>query len=124
MGDLVDIRQAEFVQSLQPYTKYVSKLRELENRPLLSFVDVKDVKKGLVLESSSIEEKEVRDAYVGIFRAVLNQVFRDCDWCRELVVMESSSSLLDAAYLAVSSCVCCRLSIAAAGGSSVQNFEP
>ena len=97
MGDLVDIRQAEFVQSLRPYTKYVSKLRELENRPLLSFVDVKDVKKGLVLESSSIEEKEVRDAYVGIFRAVLNQVFRDCDWCRELVVMESSSlTLLDA----------------------------
>ena len=100
MGDLVDIRQAEFVQSLQPYT---STYRKYENsRMTASFlVDETDVKKGLVLESSSIEEKEVRDAYVGIFRAVLNQVFRDCDWCRELVVMESSSSLLDAAVATV-----------------------
>ena len=91
MGDLVDIRQAEFVQSLRPYTKYVSKLRELENRPLLSFVDVKDVKKGLVLNHPSGEGSS--RCIRGNFRAVLNQVFRDCDWCRELVIMESSSSL-------------------------------
>ena len=95
MGDLVDIRQAEFVESLRPYTSYIPKLQELDyNTPLLSFADNQDVRKGLVLESSSIEDKEVRDAYVGIFRAVLNQVFRDCDWCRDIVVTESHVPLM------------------------------
>ena len=83
--EILDIRQAEFVQSLRPYTAYVSKLQELEKRPLLSFVDETDVKKDQTWNPHPSRRRKFEMAK-GIFRAVLNQVFRDCDWCRDIVV--------------------------------------
>eukprot|EP00939_MAST-03C_sp_MAST-3C-sp1_P004356 g4356.t1 len=84
-GEMVDIRQANFVKSLRPFAPHSGVLRKID-RPLLTFADESDIFKGLAytVEALALEEETLR-AYFGVLRETVRSIFGDDDfekWCR------------------------------------------